>query len=59
MFMGSHPVPQPSWGDGVARKDLRKLHPVREALLQLRLEGLTGAHLLWTFFSCRIHPLQR
>jgi hypothetical protein len=32
MFTGSHPIPLSSWGDGVARKVLGKLRPVREAL---------------------------
>jgi hypothetical protein len=56
-FTGGHPVPLPSWGDGVAREDLSKLQPLRENLQQLRQEGLTGMHLLWTFFSHRIQPL--
>jgi hypothetical protein len=59
IFTSSCPVPLPSWGDGVARKDLSKFHPMREALQQLRQEGLTGTHLLWTFFSRRIQPLRR
>jgi hypothetical protein len=43
----------------VARNDLSKLQPLREALQQLLQEGLTGVHLLWTFFSHRIQPLWR
>jgi hypothetical protein len=31
-FTGSRPVPLPSWGDEVARRDLRKLQPMHEAL---------------------------
>jgi hypothetical protein len=46
MFTGSRPIPLPSWGDGVARNDLGKLQPMREALQQVRQEGLTGVHLL-------------
>jgi hypothetical protein len=51
-FTGGHPVPLPSWGDGVAKKDLGKLLPLRKNLQQLWQDGLTGMHLLWTF----IHP---
>jgi hypothetical protein len=32
VFTGSHPIPVPSWGDGVAWKDLSKLQPLCEAL---------------------------
>jgi hypothetical protein len=32
MFTGIHPIPLPSWGDGVATNDLGKLQPLREAL---------------------------
>jgi DNA-binding GntR family transcriptional regulator len=32
------------------------LQPMREALQQLRQEGLIGVHLLRTFFSCRFQP---
>jgi hypothetical protein len=59
MFTGGRPLPLPSWGDGVARKDLDKMQSLCENLQQLRQEGLTGMHLLWTFFSCWIQPLQR
>jgi hypothetical protein len=58
-FTSSHPAPLPSCGDGVARKNLNKLQPLREALQQLRQEGLTKVHLLRTFFSRRIEPLLR
>jgi hypothetical protein len=47
-FTGAHPFPLPSWGDGVSAKDLQ----------QLWHGGLTGAHLLRTFFSHRIQPLR-
>jgi hypothetical protein len=50
-FTSSHPAPLPSFGDGVARKNLNKLQPLREALQQLRQEGLTKVHLLRTFFQ--------
>jgi hypothetical protein len=59
MFTSGHPVPLPSWREGAAGKDLDKLQPLHEHLQQLRQEGLTGIHLLWTFFSCRIEPLQK
>jgi hypothetical protein len=49
-FTGGRPVPLSSWGGGVAGKDLGKL--------QLRQEGLTRVHLLWTFLSHRIQLLQ-
>jgi hypothetical protein len=55
-FIGGHPIPLPSWGDGVAKKDLNKLHPLRENLLQLRQDGLIGMHLLQTFFNSQIQP---
>jgi hypothetical protein len=32
MFMGSHLVPQPNWGYGMAQKDLRRLKPLREVV---------------------------
>jgi hypothetical protein len=31
VFTGNRPIPLPSWGDGVARKDFGKLQPMREA----------------------------
>jgi hypothetical protein len=37
----------------VDRKDLSKLQPMREALQQLQLEGLTGVHLMRTFSVTR------
>jgi hypothetical protein len=43
----------------MARKDREKLQPLCKNLQQLRQEGLTGMHLLWTFFSRRIQPLQK
>jgi hypothetical protein len=46
VFTSCRPIPQPSWGDGVARNDLSKLQPLREALQQLWQEELTGKHLL-------------
>jgi hypothetical protein len=51
VFTGSYHVPLPSWGDGVARNDLGKLQPLREALQQLWLKGLTRVHLLRTFLA--------
>jgi hypothetical protein len=32
VFTGGQPIPLPSGGDGVAKKDLSKLHPLREKL---------------------------
>jgi hypothetical protein len=58
-FTSGCPVPLPSWGEGVAKKDLGKLHPLRKNLQQFQQDGLTGMHLLRTFFSCRIQRLRR
>jgi hypothetical protein len=58
VFTSIRPIPLPSWGDGVVRKDLSKLQPVHEALQQLRHEGLTGVHLMRTFFSHQIQLLR-
>jgi hypothetical protein len=35
VFMGSCPVPQPNWGYGVARRDLRRLQQLCEVVQQL------------------------
>jgi hypothetical protein len=59
VFTGGHPVPLPSWGDGVAKKDLGKLHSLCENLQQLWQDWLTGMHLLQMILSCRIQLLQR
>jgi hypothetical protein len=45
-FTDGCPVPLASWGEGAARKDLGKIHPLREYLQQLRHELLNGTHLL-------------
>jgi hypothetical protein len=45
-FIDGRPIPLPSWGDGVAKKDLDKLHPLHKNLQQLRQYGLTEMHLL-------------
>jgi hypothetical protein len=58
-FTGNRPVLQPNWGYGVVKKDLGKLQPLREVVQQLQREGLTGVHLLWIFFCCRIQPLRQ
>jgi hypothetical protein len=42
----------------VVGKDLSKIQPLCECLQSLWQEGLTGIHLLWTFFSRRIQPLR-
>jgi hypothetical protein len=39
-------------------KDLSRRQTLRENLIQLRREGLTGLHPLRTFFSRRILPLR-
>jgi hypothetical protein len=59
VFMGNRRVPQPNWGYGVVRKDLRKLQPLHKVVQQLQQEGLTVVHLLWTFFSCRVQSLHQ
>jgi hypothetical protein len=46
-------------GDGMARKVLNTLQPVRETLQQLRQEGLIGVHLQRTFFGHWTQPLWR
>jgi hypothetical protein len=45
MFMGSRLIPQPNWGYGVARKDFRKLQPLREVIQQLLCRGLMDTDL--------------
>jgi hypothetical protein len=57
MFTSGRPIPLPSWGNGVARKDLNNLQPLCKNLQQLRQEELTRMHLLWAFFSHQIQPL--
>jgi hypothetical protein len=54
IFMGSHPVPRPYWGYGVAQRDLRRLQALCEVIQQLLWRGLMGMTLLHTFFSCRV-----
>jgi hypothetical protein len=49
VFTSSRPIPLPSSGEGVAKRDLGKLQPMHEAFQQLWQEGLTGAHLMRTF----------
>jgi hypothetical protein len=58
-FTGGRPVLLPSWGDGLAKKDLKKLHPLCYNLQQLWQDGYTRMHLLRTFFSRQIQPLRR
>jgi hypothetical protein len=57
VFTSSRPIPQPNWGYGVARQDLRRLQPLHEVIQQLLHGGLKGADLLGTFFSYRVQPL--
>jgi hypothetical protein len=58
-FTGGRLVPLPSWGDGVAQKDLDQLNPLHKNFQQLRQDGLTRMHLLRMFFSRQIQPLRR
>jgi hypothetical protein len=44
-FTVNHPAPQPSWGYGVARWDIRKRQTLRDVVHQLQQAGLTGADL--------------
>jgi hypothetical protein len=46
-FTDNRSIPLPTWGYGVAMKDLSKLQPMHEVLQQL----------LQTYFSRRIQPL--
>jgi hypothetical protein len=57
VFSSGCPVPLTSWGEGAIGKDLSRIQTLCENLQQLRWEGLTGIHPLWTFFSHRIQPL--
>jgi hypothetical protein len=57
VFTDGCPIPLPSWGEGVASKDLGMLQPFRENLQQLWQDGLTRVHLLQTFFIHWIQPL--
>jgi hypothetical protein len=45
-FTGGRPVPQPSWGHGVAWRDLCRLQPLCKVVQQLQQEGLTGTDLV-------------
>jgi hypothetical protein len=42
VFISGRPIPLPSGEDGVDKKDLGKLHTLRENLQQLWQDGLTG-----------------
>jgi hypothetical protein len=57
VVMSKHPAVQPSWGYWVAKKDTRKLQPMRDVLQGLLQDGLTGADLLRTFIGCHIQLL--
>jgi hypothetical protein len=59
MLMGSRLVPQPNWEYGMSKKDLCKMQPLCKFTQQLWHKGLTGVHLLWTFFSHRVQPLHQ
>jgi hypothetical protein len=45
MVTGSHPVPQPKWGYGVAQRHIHKQQLLREVIQQRLRGGLTGADL--------------
>jgi hypothetical protein len=53
------PSPKPAGGYRVARRDLRRLHPLREIVQQLLCRGLMSMDLLQTFFSHRVQPLHQ
>jgi hypothetical protein len=57
MLKGSHPVPQPNWGYGVAQTDLHRLQPLCDVIQQLLRGGKMGTSLLRTFFIHRVQPL--
>jgi hypothetical protein len=45
-FTGSHPVPHPNWGYGLAQMDLCKLQSLLKAILGLLERGLMGVEIL-------------
>jgi hypothetical protein len=45
VFTGSHRVPQPKWGYGVAQKHIHRLQPLRDVVQRLLQGELTGADL--------------
>jgi hypothetical protein len=53
-FTGSHPIPQPNWGYGVAQTDLRRLQLLLEVIWGLLQRVLIGVEILRTFFSYRV-----
>jgi hypothetical protein len=53
-FVCNSPIPQPSWGYGLAQSDTCKLQPMLDIVRQLLQAGLTGADLLQIFVSHRI-----
>jgi hypothetical protein len=57
VFTGSHPVPQPNWGYGVAQRDLCMIQPLCEVIQQLLRGGLMGTDLLRTLLSHHVELL--
>jgi hypothetical protein len=57
VFTSSRSIPQPNWGYGVVKKDLRRLQPLCEVVQWLLHGGVICTDLLWTFFSHRVQPL--
>jgi hypothetical protein len=58
MVTGKRPAIQPSWRYGVAKKDARKLQPMRDILQSLLRDGLMGVDLLHTFIGRHVQPLR-
>ena len=57
-FTGRTPTPFHNWEYGVAAKDRHKLDLALSVIKKLQDGGLTGVHLLRTFFARRLHPLR-
>jgi hypothetical protein len=57
LFTGSHPVPHPNWGYGVAQTNLSRLQPLLEAVQGLLQRGLMGVEILRIIFSHGAEPL--
>jgi hypothetical protein len=51
MFMGGHTILHSIWEYGVAQADLHRLQHLLDIVWGLLQRGLTGAKILWTFFS--------
>jgi hypothetical protein len=57
MFTGSHLVPQPKWGYGVAQQYIQRLQPLRNVVQWLLRGRLMGTDLMQTFVRHRVQPL--